>query len=96
MPTVEFPVAAPKILVQLAAVAEALTLPAYVYLLRVVVLLPNVKIPATEFPAADPALEVADEDVAEAFTQPEYVYLFRVVDGVQDTEPKANIAKFPV
>jgi hypothetical protein len=56
-------------------VADALTSPEYVYLLRVVEgilgLLPKAKIPTVEFPAADPANVPRLDAVATALVQPE-------------------------
>ena len=57
IPVVELPVAAPCKEPALAAVAEALVSPEYVYLFRVVdgeqAIQPNANIPVVEFPVAD-------------------------------------------
>ena len=56
----------------LAAVADALTQPEKVYLLRVVLgVPPKAKIPTVVLPAADPWDDAALDDVASAFTSPE-------------------------
>ena len=66
------------------------------YLLRVVVLLANAKIPTVALPAAEPYVETALEAVAEALTQPENVYLLRVVVAVHVASvPKAKMPTVP-
>jgi hypothetical protein len=90
IPTVALPAAEPRDKAAVAAVADALTSPEYVYLLRVVVELPIANMPTVEFPAAAPTEDTTLEAVPEALTQPEYVYLLRVVEA-QQTIPKANI-----
>jgi hypothetical protein len=83
IPTVALPVAAPPYVASLAAVADALVQPEYVYLLRVVEMtppaLPKAKIPTVELPAADPLHVPALDAVATALVQPEYVNLLRIV-----------------
>jgi len=59
MPTVEFPVAAPRYDAQVAAVPDETEQLIYVYLSRVVEaqepIIPNANIPRVELPVADPA-----------------------------------------
>jgi len=61
MPTVEFPVAAPRYDAQVAAVPDETEQLIYVYLSRVVdgphgeAIYPKANIPTVEFPAAEPA-----------------------------------------
>jgi len=69
MPTVEFPTAAPHLLDELAAVADVLVQPEYVYLLRMVdaaVVYPRANIPTVDVPAAEPYCETVHDEVADA------------------------------
>jgi hypothetical protein len=100
IPTVALPVADPSDDTALDAVADALTSPEYVYLLRVVEgptqpTVPNAKIPRVTFPAADCLVDGAVAAVAAALVQPENVYLLRVVEVEDAISPKANIATVP-
>ena len=71
MPTVELPAAEPQLDATVAAVADPLTQPEYVYFSRLDKLLPMAKIPNVEFPAADPPHICAVDAVAVAFVSPE-------------------------
>ena len=99
IPTVELPAADPPEDTTLEAVAEALTQPENVYLLRVVdwptpQTLPKANIPTFALPAAEPPEDAALADVAEELTQPENVYLLRVVEA-PDAYPSANMPTVP-
>jgi hypothetical protein len=101
IPTVLFPAAEPLKDAELAAVADALTQPEYVYLFRVVDapgVAPRAKIPIVDVPTAAPREDAALAAVAEVLVHPEYVYLFLVVTphGAATVAPRANIAKVPV
>ena len=96
MPTVLLPAADPWADPTVAAPPAATVHPEYVYLLRVVLLVPqgskpNAKIPIVLVPAADPAYEATVAAPPAATTHPEYVYLLRVVTGVLGAFPKAKI-----
>jgi len=99
IPTVELPAEEPLEDATLAAVAEELRHPEYVYLSRVVDATegtqPKAKILTIAVPVAEPFWDAALAAVVEALVQPEYVYLLRVVDPTPDTRPNAKIASVP-